>query len=924
MKRLKILCFIVISLWNFNLFASTYTVINTQNSGIGSLNDAITNANSHQGTDTVTFNIPLTDAGYTMNGVWTINLTSALPVIADISGGSVYINGNSQTTNQGNTNTYGPEIIIHNGSNLLTCFVIATANNFIKGLTINGFTYGITFYNSFCTNCTISDMYIGTNYDGTNAVPNMAGVAFSNGASNNNVINCLISGNSNYGIAVSGSNHNYFKGNKIGTDRTGTVKLPNNFGIVIDTSSENVIGGGLPQDMNLISGNLTAGIGINGGSSSNNQIYGNYIGTDINGSDSLPNGCGIILAGARNTVVGGVATGQRNIISGNYQAGIVMNGTGTRFNTIKGNYIGTNKDGNGFVSNHTGVMLKSNCNQNTIGGSTPDERNIISGNLEIGVYIEACDSNMVKGNYLGPDISGNGTFMLGDSAIQGNGIELNTVSKYNIVGGTTLNERNVISGNRVYGLVYYGNSSYNNTSGNYIGVNATGDHRLSNATGICVDGGSNHNIINNNILSGNKSYGIFFVTTGTYYNEFKGNKVGINATNTDTIPNYTGVVIAAGTRYNVIGGTGTGEANIISGNYYDGIEISDLGTDHNLISGNIIGASTQGGFGNYNGIGIATNPRNNVISYNTISGNKYMGIILFEHADSNQIDHNNIGVLANEDSCGNGAAGIVIVQGSSYNLIGPGNTIVNNDTAGIIINDNNTLYNTITESAVFNNGISQIDIFPPGPNANDPGDADSGPNLMMNHPDILSTGYNPLAGITYITGTIDYNYQNPGGIVIEVFCSYTDSAGTGKCMKYLGNTLVDSTGNWVFFANNIEDGDSIVATATDIDGNTSEISPGINVITSVNEFSSMSPEITLFPNPASNAFNVKITVNDKNSINMSLFDIHGRFNEQLADKELGPGENILHFDTDRLAQGLYFLRIKTETGTFTHKLSIIR
>ncbi|HNW69858.1 MAG TPA: right-handed parallel beta-helix repeat-containing protein [Bacteroidales bacterium] len=925
MRQKIFLSLFMVLLISNQIYATTYTVTNTLDSGAGSLRTAITSANSHNGPDTVAFNIPTSDAGYNLtSGTWTITLATMLPYLADLSGGLIFIDGNTQTVNQGNTNANGPEIIVTTTSSLNTSFLIACPNSTIRNITVTGFVYGVLFYNSTCTNSTIREMYLGTNFDGTAAVPNQYGVGFANGATGNNVINCVISGNTMGGIGITGSTNNNFKGNKIGTDRTGTMKLPNNYGIAIDNAAGNIIGGTTTQDLNLISGNITAGIVINGTASTATQIKGNYIGTNISGTDSLPNGCGIILAGARNTVIGGNTAGSGNVISGNYQAGIVMNGSETNNNSVKGNLIGTNKDGNNFVSNHTGVMLKSNSNQNVIGGSTTAERNIISGNLEIGVYIEASDSNIVKGNFLGPDISGNSAFMIGDSAIQGNGIELNTVSKYNIVGGTA-GERNIISGNRVYGLVYYGNSSYNNTSGNYIGVNAAGTQRLANATGICVDGGSNHNIINNNVLSGNKSYGIFFVTTGTYYNEFKGNLLGVNATNTDTIPNYIGLIIAAGTRYNIIGGTGAGEANIISGNYYDGIEISDLGTDHNQIIGNIIGASSAGGFGNFNGIGIATNPRNNIISHNTISGNKYMGIILFEHSDSNYIENNNIGVLSNGvDAAGNGGAGIAIIQGSSNNIIGPGNIIANNDTAGIILNDNNTLSNTITQNAVYKNGTSQIDIFPPGPNPNDPGDPDSGPNLKMNYPEIFSTGYNPASGHTFITGMIDYNYQNPSGIKIEVFCSYTDSAGIGPCMNYLGSSIVDSTGNWVFFAEGITDGDSIAATATDIYGNTSEISPDFKVITGIDENMADNSRVELFPNPAGESFCLSLMLNHNSLVKAFIFDISGHLLRQLISEEAVAGVNKYAIGTAGLSTGLYFIKVETADKTFTRKISIIK
>lgn len=905
-----------------HIFANTYTVINTLDSGAGSLREAITNANSHSGADTVAFNIPQSDAGYNSSeGVWTINLLTSLPFI---SGEYTFLNGNSQASNQGNTNVFGPEISIHPDNSNVAGLQLFASNCSICGLIISGYNYGIQFIFSASSN-SITDCYIGTNFNGTLSVPNQYGVVYYFCGSGNIVANCLISGNVNAGVGVSSSNGSIVKGNKIGTDRTGTHKLSNNYGIAIDNSSNTIIGGSTITDLNLISGNTTSGIVVNGNTSAGTQIKGNYIGTELSGTDSLPNGCGVILNGSHNNTIGSSVSAEKNIISGNYQAGIILNGSGTSNNSIKGNYIGTNKNGDNFISNHTGIMLKSNSNKNQIGGTSAAERNIISGNLEIGVYIEASDSNTIQGNYLGPDVSGNATFMISDSAVQGNGIELNTVSKYNTVGGSTAAERNIISGNRVYGLIYYGNSSNNFTNGNYIGVNAAGNQRLENATGICVDGGSNHNQINNNVLSGNKSYGIFFVTTGTYYNEFKGNFVGVNATNTDTIPNYIGVIIAAGTKYNTIGGVGAGEANIISGNYYDGIEISDAGTDENIITGNIIGAATPGGFGNFNGIGIATHPRKNIISHNTISGNKYVGIILFEHADSNRIENNKIGVCGtNNDSCGNKGCGIAIVQGSSHNYIGPGNIIACNDSAGIVITDNNSLYNTISQSAVYHNGFTQIDILPAGLNANDAGDADSGPNNLMNYPVIVSTGYNPTDGYTYVPGTIDYNYESPAGIIIEIFRVYNDSLGSGNNMEYIGSTPVNASGQWSFFTIKLHTGDSIVATATDIHGNTSEISPKLSVVTGINNLENKDVFAEIFPVPAKDFFIIKLnSIADKN-VNIRIIDINGKEIQKIISCHGLNSNDEFTVCTENFTSGLYFVTVETSSEIITRKISIIK
>lgn len=899
--------------------ANTYHITNTLNSGIGSLREAITNSNSHTGADTISFNIPVSDAGFNAtNGTWTILLTTELPYFT---GGFTFVDGNTQSNNQGNLNPYGPEIFIKTTASLNTCFLMASPNNSIRNIGISGFVYGVLFYNSTGTGNIIREMFLGTSFDGASAAPNQYGAAFSNGASGNSIINCLISGNTMAGIGISTATTNNIKGCKIGTDLNGTKKNPNSYGIAIDGASNNLIGGNTVSDRNIISGNINAGIVINGNSSSGNSIKGNYIGTNISGNDSLPNGNGVMLAGAKSNLIGGSTSQERNVISGNYQAGIVLNGTGTRNNNIKGNYIGVDITGSLSISNHTGVMLMSNSNKNTIGGTSSNERNVVSGNFEIGIYIEASDSNTVIGNYLGPDASGENMLVKNDTAIQGNGIELNTVSKYNVVGGTSSSERNIISGNRVYGLVYYGNSSFNNTSGNFIGTNVSGTKKLPNATGICVDGGSHHNTINNNLLSGNYSYGIFFVTTGTNYNVFKGNKIGVNSMITDTIPNYIGLIIAAGTKYNEIGGTSPGEGNLITGNYYNGIELADAGTDNNNISGNQIG-SVNALPGNYNGIAIATNPQQNLIYRNTITKNKFTGIILFENASNNFIRQNYIGTdESGTADLGNGSSGIILVEGSSGNEIFQ-NKIAYNDTAGIILYGNDTRFNTISQNSIFQNSLTGIDIFPFGFNANDPGDIDSGPNDMMNSPVFTSTIYNPADGKLWLNGTIDYNVSNPAGIIIEVFKSIGDSMGYGQAIEYLGNAVVDASGHWFNAFPGATDGEKLLATATDLNGNTSEFSPNSLVISGIPETATDFLRINVNPNPINERCNIEIVLQQAKKLKIILTNNLGMIVLCIPEMNYSEGTTIQSLDIGDLPAGLYFLSV--EANNFLKFIKLIK
>jgi hypothetical protein len=115
-------------------------------------------------------------------------------------------------------------------------------------------------------------------------------------------------------------------------------------------------------------------------------IAGNYIGTDATGTAIARNGdWGIALLSNGNTV-GGAAPGDRNVISGNDQDGITIQGSSG--NIVQGNYIGTDKDGsNGTATignRGIGVWVYNSTGANTIGGAGPGEGNVISGNGTVG------------------------------------------------------------------------------------------------------------------------------------------------------------------------------------------------------------------------------------------------------------------------------------------------------------------------------------------------------------------------------------------------------------------------------------------------------------------------------------------------------------------------------------------------------------
>lgn len=989
--RLKIIFIIASALFPFAIHAATYTVTNSNDSGSGSLRQAITDANSVFGPDVIEFDIPLTDLNYdSTTGVWTIALASDLPMITS---GYVNIDATTQTVNRGNTNPLGPEIMLEGGNIRAYAFRIVSPANTIKGFVMGGFLHAIEFYGTMAGQNTVTENYIGADATGAAASGNTVGIAFSGSASGITIHNNVISGNTDFGIVLSpasgiiitgnrigtdasgmfalpngngivfdnspgniiggassaernivsgntnggvvlngsGSTGNTITGNYIGTNASGTDSLKNDFGIVMNNASQNTIGGTVSGRRNLISGNTQGGVAINGSGSSGNAVIGNFIGSDVAGAQKISNQFGIVITNSGNNIIGGTSAAERNIISGNIDSGILINGTGAEENHILGNYIGVDVTGLNILDNHVGVLVKTNADKNTIGGTDAGARNVISGNWEIGVYIESADSNIVIGNFMGPDATGINALKVNDTLYQANGIELNTVAMHNVIGGTTAAERNIISGNRVYGMIYYGQTSENYVVGNYIGTDATGNVAMPNATGICVDASSNHNYIYDNVLSGNVSYGIFLVTNGTYYNEVKRNRIGTNAAGTAAIPNDVGLLLAAGARFNIIGGASFADANVISGNRYEGIDIADILTSYNEISYNYIGTDLTGSFAipNLNGIGFASFPSRNTVDNNVISGNAALGMILYEHADSNTVTNNFIGTGADGiTALGNGQAGIAIANGASHNRIGEpgnGNVIAFNDSSGVVVMDNGTVNNTISGNSIFNNKYLGIEILPPSVNANDAGDADSGPNNLMNFPVIVSSKYNTETGNTIVRGTLDT--QNPNQAVVELFKAAPEpllNHGEGK--TYLGSAMPDASGAWAMMVSGLAGGDTITTTATDENGSTSEFSlnfttvAGWDTIVGIEEpYSDFS--LTVFPNPSSGETIISYSLRQSGFVELTVLDLFGRTVRTLVSGEQLAGEHPVQWDgkdarKNKVAAGGYVVRMRNgETRT---------
>ena len=490
--------------YSFSLsFAAGSTVVtNTNDSGAGSLRQAIFNANTNTGADIITFNIAGT-------GIKTINLLSALPTITD----AVTINGQSQP------GFAGSPLIELNGTSAgagVDGLKITAGSSVVRGLIINRF-----------------------------------------GGS---------------GIVLSTFDFNVIEGNYIGTNATGTAALGNlRFGIDIYDSWNNTIGGTTAAARNIVSGNGFSGTGHSGIRLSNdphgNQLRGNYIGTDVNGNLDLGNRLnGVYLYTGVNNVVGGTLAGARNIISGNDLPGVALSYTGPEGNLVQGNYIGTNAAGNAALANNEGLIIGGfnvggDCNgcpntaiNNTVGGTTVAARNVISGNFSHGVEVINLGStgNLIQGNYIGTNAAGTAALKNTHSGV------FITRAPDNTIGGTTSSASNVISGNQVYGVG--------------IGIPKTDP-----VSGITITGGTGVKVLRNfigtdlsaTLAIGNGSCGVF-VDADSVTNTIEGNVIAHNGNNGVCIPNNSnpGVKISI-------------DSNLIYNNIGMGIDLGPAGPTNN-------------------------------------------------------------------------------------------------------------------------------------------------------------------------------------------------------------------------------------------------------------------------------------------------------------------------------------------------------
>ena len=573
---------------------------------------------------------------------------------------------------------------------------------------------------------------IGTDASGTLEIGNGQNGVFLDGSPVNTIggttsgAGNLISGNLLSGVSFFGpaTTGNLLLGNRIGTNAGGTLPVGNMLdGVLLTEAPGNFLGGTEPGSRNLISGNVGNGIEINGSGATGNAVQGDFIGLDINGTYALPNaGDGVVVAGASSNLIGGTSAAARNVVSGNVGNGVTVSNA-TRV-VILGNFIGTDATGTHALGNAADGVLLNTAASNTIGGTTPEARNILSGNSVAGVEIRGGGSslNLVEGNYIGTDTSGEA------SLANLVGVFINAASN-NTIGGTDPGAGNLISGNsnaagsgvgvQILGFGATGNL----VEGNLIGTDATGTLPRGNDTGVFINDVAGNTIGGTangarNVISGNTSTGIQLLDQGAGNNVVEGNLIGTDINGTRTLltsrPNL-GILVNNTPGTDVIGGTTAAARNVISG-FKVGIEIFAPQSQFNptagtAIEGNFIGTDQTGETVLGNDVGVFINgvPLNTIGgttpgARNVISGNTVGIQLLGATATRNLIQGNFIG-LGSDGKAPLGNHTGIFIDAASNNTIGgttpgagnviAGNVVVNQEgSTGIYLFDgaaNNTI-----------------------------------------------------------------------------------------------------------------------------------------------------------------------------------------------------------------------------------------
>jgi parallel beta-helix repeat protein len=767
-------------------------VSSNADTGINSFRECITSANTHAGKDRIYFNLPPSDP--------------YIPQILNYSGmtvtDSVIIDG----TTQNGWNDKRPNVLVrayplagyNNTNSVFRHLEFNSSNNEIYGLRFlgnfppqgTGLPYTSLRFDSVGgsnNNIIQGNEFVGgyASYSGVNnthyailfknGINNLVGGSFAKDKNSFTALNYGIWVENNTDISIKGNYFGYDLGlkDKIFNDRYTEVAIKDS-AIRIQTTNGVKIGGDGQYEKNYL---LFGGVNFNANThitdSSNIEIKSNCYGTDVSCNIGRYKvlGSAILLANLNNVEIGGSNENDRNIFV-NTQNSIIRSNNVTGLK-IKNNLLGTDnkgyEDNSCCFSGDYPLTITGSANVE-LGGAGQFEKNIIGTNAYSGIVVQTTNGLSIKGNLIG----NNGQRKIGNLQ---QGIVLNFQSspfQANsgiAIGGPNPGEGNTISGAR---RAIQSNEQTDVTiQGNKIGTDPTGSFKI----GV----GGVYSTVGANCI--------------TNPSAFSCDSYGINITNSLTASTPTNMKI---------GGSNSGEGNIISGSFGPAISTKK----NTVVQGNKIGTDISGLVSiNNNNTGILLNGDYNVIGGDTIlkrniiSNNQYSGIYVYQ-GNKNAIQGNYIGLGSDGTlPLNNGTNGVRIFNGSNNLIGGVGtgeqNYIHNNGGQGIRVEGSTSLNNSILTNSTNNNTSIGINLVASGAiiTPNDTGDSDIGPNNVQNYPVITSV--TPGGTDIAVTGTLNTEANKKYRIELFVndigFDSTSDREGKEFVTAF--DVTTDGTGN---------------------------------------------------------------------------------------------------------------------------------
>lgn len=458
----------------------------------------------------------------------------------------------------------------------------------------------------------------------------------------------------------------------------------------------------------------------------------------------------------------------------------------------------------------------------------------------------------------------------------------------------------------------YVNSNSNTILACRFGTDWVNSMNRGNEWGVLVS--EDHNIIGSsfpmsgNVFSGNSRTGLGIIGR---YNWVKGNLAGLNSEGTAALPNgFFGMEL--GVEYNLIGGTGPGEGNIVSGNGLSGMCVSSI---EDRIIGNVCGYNYAGDslIPNGNNADILCTGMNNRFEKNQLGQR-----MRFSGARGNTVVGNVVGMFPNGSGSSNSAKhGIFLGEDSFGNFIGlpdgNGNLFGPSEYAGVQIDMKWSWCNSVRGNTIVGSGDFPIVLTN---NAN----GDQQPPVVI-----------WAAAGTAASGTAD------PGEAVELFLAEGPDDHDGV-VRYLGAATANGNGVWQITPLPVPVGVYVCAIATDARNNSSQLSNKVLVQdhppTMPAPTSTPTPlrtaldlhgkALLAFPNPARTRVVFAFELTQSAQARIVLFNLSG---ERVAEVEerLGAGTQTLVWDCSSMASGVYLARLLADGKEIAKlKVAVVR